>query len=573
VNATAAAAADAGVAGAADRPLTLSRFRRPRLIAFGAYFVLALLTAGWYALSDFKNTCACIGNADPATYMWALKWWPFAITHGHNPFVTHYLWAPTGANVAHAALIPAAAIAMWPVTALFGPIASYNVLSILSPTLAAFTTYLLCRRLVRREVPAFVGGLLFGFGAYLFSQLVGHPNLTLVFLIPVAVHLAVRRANRDLSRRAYVGWMAALFVLQVGLSTEILVTALALGVAMLLAARVMAPAPYRSRIAGLFVESLLAGLIAIVVASPFLYYALVNGSFPHGPPGISDALGMDVLNPFFPTRSSWFNHDFQALGLTFEGGNIAEADGYLSLPIIAAFIIWAAGARHRFLGRMVIVAAALSFLFALGSHVHVAGMPTISLPYNWIRNLPLVDYITPSRLIMYTALAMSIGIADWLADPSGRRWPRWLLVGAGIVVLAPNIPSQYWGTPPENPKFFTTAAYRQYFKPGEQVLLFPFGAGGNSMLWQADTNFDFTMPEGYLGNTAPPEFDNQPFLNQLGGSSPPDPVALVQFLKRYHVRHIVLDADEAFALAPTLRALGLKPVQLGGIVLVPIPSL
>jgi hypothetical protein len=35
--------------------------------------------------------------------MWALSWWPHAISHGINPFVTHYLWSPTGVNVAQGA--------------------------------------------------------------------------------------------------------------------------------------------------------------------------------------------------------------------------------------------------------------------------------------------------------------------------------------------------------------------------------------------------------------------------------------------------------------------------------------
>lgn len=570
MSATTAAAAPVDT-DAPRRSFALSRLHHPRPAAFSAYLVLSLLSVGWYALSDFRHVCACIGNADPATYMWALKWWPFALEHGHNPFVTHYLWAPTGANLAQAAAIPAASLLMWPITALFGPIAAYNVLSIASPVLAAFTTYLLCRRIVGRELPAFVGGLLFGFGAYLFSQLVGHPNLTLVFLIPVAVHLALRRADRDLSRRAYVGWLAALFVLQIGLSTEILFTAVVLGAAMLLAARLLAPAPYRKRIGGLFLETIGAGLVAIVVASPFLYYAVVSGSFPHGPGGISDALGLDVLNPFFPTRSSWFNNDFQALGLTFNGGNIAEADGYLSVPIILAFVIWAVGARQRFLGRMVIVAAALSFVAALGSHLHVAGQQTISLPYNWIRDLPLVDYITPSRIIMYTGLAISIGLADWLARASGRGVARWLLVGVGILALVPNIPSGYWGMPPENPSFFTSTAYRRYLKPGEQVLIFPFGPGGNSMLWQADTNFAFTMPEGYLGNNAPAPFGSDPEINALGSGQPSNPVAFLAYLRRYHVRHLILDTNTALAYLPTFHALGLRPVQVGDVVVVPVP--
>ena len=564
-----AAAVTAGPAS--SRAIRLPRPQRPRLWAFGAYLVLGLLSAGWYALSDPSSTCACIGNADPATYMWALEWWPHALLHGLNPFVTHYLWAPTGANVARAATIPAAALVLSPITALFGPVVAYNVLSIASPILAAFTAYLLCRRIVARELPAFVGGLLFGFGAYQFTQLVGHPNLTLVFLVPVAVHLALRRADREISRRAFVGWLAALLVLQVGLSTEVLATGVVLGGVMLVAAYLLAPSPYRSRIGSLIVEVLGAGLLAVIVTSPFLYYALVSGSFPQGPAQISDALGLDLLNPIFPTRASWFNHDFQALGLTFEGGNIAEADGYLSVPIILAFVLWLVGTRRRFLARMLLVAAVISFVAALGSHLHVAGMQTIALPYNWVRNLPVVDFITPSRIIMYTTLAVAIGVADWLADRSGRTAARWLLVGLGVLLLVPNIPSEYWGTPPDNPSFFTTSTYKHFLVSGETALVLPYGANDNSMLWQAETDFAFKMPEGYLGNSAPPAFANQVIPNQLGGSMPVDPHALLAFLQRYHVRDVIVYGASAQRYVATLLSFGLTAQQAGGVTIVHIP--
>ncbi len=143
----------------------------PVLAFYGAF---AVLTIGRYAIFHPTTVCACLGNEDPATYMWSMVWWPHAIGHGLNPFVTHYLWSPTGVDLAKGATIPTAAILMTPVTALFGPIFSYNVVSVASPALSAFTAYLLCRRLVGRELPAVAGGFLFGFSSYEAAQLLGH---------------------------------------------------------------------------------------------------------------------------------------------------------------------------------------------------------------------------------------------------------------------------------------------------------------------------------------------------------------------------------------------------------------
>ena len=128
--------------------------RRPLLTTWaivGAFYLaLAILTIGSHAVAHPRYECACGGGGDPAIFIWALRWWPHAIAHGINPFVTRSLWWPTGVDLARSTMIPTAAILLAPVTLLFGPIFSYNVLAISSPALAAFTAYLLCRRITKR---------------------------------------------------------------------------------------------------------------------------------------------------------------------------------------------------------------------------------------------------------------------------------------------------------------------------------------------------------------------------------------------------------------------------------------
>jgi hypothetical protein len=559
----------------------LGQLPHPRWWAFGFYLALGVLTAGWYAIGNPKAVCACIGNytvADPATYMWALAWWPHALLHGLNPFVSHYVWAPTGANLASSATIPTAALALAPVTLLFGPLASYDLLSIASPVLAAFTAYLLCRRIAGRELPALAGGYLFGFGAYQFAQLVDHPNLSLVFLVPVMAHLALRRADREISGRLYVVAMAAVLVLQVGLSTEVLATGAALGAVLLVAARFLAPPPYRARLGGLIRETLAAGLLAVLVTSPFLYFALVKEGSQHELPFVSDTWGLDLLNPFFPTLVTWFgSHAFQNLGLTFEGGAIAEADGYLSLPIILAFSLWAASTPRRFLARMLLIAAGVSLFAALGSHLHIAGIQTVALPYNWVRSLPVIRLLTPARIVMYTSLALAIGVAAWLAERPARSLrgaARWLLFALGALMIFPNIGLQLWGGAPANPSFFRGSSYRHYLRAGETVLALPFGAAGNSMLWQAETGFYFRMPEGYLGQFAPRQFQRRGSGGQLSPSEDGDQARLAAFLRVYHVSDIVAEARAAprSRYALELARLGLQGVPVDGVLLYHIPS-
>ena len=126
---------------------------------FVAYVIVAGGTIGGSVLLESGALLRVRrGSPDPSQYMWALAWWPHALLHGTNPLFTHSIWFPEGANIAAAAMIPAAALAMWPVTAAFGPLVSYNVLAILSTALSALTAYLLCRRLTGiARLPSWAG--------------------------------------------------------------------------------------------------------------------------------------------------------------------------------------------------------------------------------------------------------------------------------------------------------------------------------------------------------------------------------------------------------------------------------
>jgi hypothetical protein len=501
--------------------------------------------------------------------MWAISWWPYAITHGLNPFVTHYLWSPTGVNLTQAAMVPTAAIAMAQVTALFGPIFSYNALSIASPALAALTAYLLCRRIVGRELPAVAGGYLYGFSSYEFAQLLGHLNLTLIFLIPVMVHIALRRVDREISRRVYVVEMALLLILQLGLSTELLVESILLGAVVLLSARFFAPWPQRSRIAGLVGETFVAGLIAIVLASPFLYYALLTEKLPQGISNLSDLYGLDLLNLILPTHATWLgNQTLTWLGLTYEHGNVAEAGGYLSAVIVIVFILWLlTEGRRLVLGKLLSITIAASLILALGSHLHVAGRQTAALPFNWLRDLPVFNDIVPSRIVLFTSLAISIGVAAWLAEPGGRVIRRWLVLLLGVVLIFPNLTSSLYGVSPHNPRFFSTSMYRRYLKRNETVLVLPFGVNDISTLWQAETDFYFYMPEGYISSVIPSPFALQPTVDELFSNLLPPASALELFIHQHYVSHVVVDPTMAGGWSGLLASVGLHGREVGDILL------
>ncbi len=320
---------------------------------------------------------------------------------------------------------------------------------------------------------------------------------------------------------------------------------------------------------GLIAETVGAGVAALVVASPFFYYALISGGAPMGAPLYWENFGLDLLNLTFPTSTTWLgHHDFSSLSLSYEISDITETDGYLSVPLMIAFGLWLTGRdRRRLLSRLLAIVAGVSLVVSLGAHLHVAGHSTVALPGDLLKSSSMLDNFIPSRMIMFTTLAVAVGIAAWLAMPEGGLIWRWLTVALVAVLIFPDVTPSLYGGKPSNPPFFSTPTYRRYLKPGETVLALPFGANGQSALWQAETGFYFYMPGGYLSNFVPSSFGSQPIMNNfLKNSMPPAP-ELGSFIRQHYVSDVVVDESIAGAWPGLLAQLGLSGKSVGGVLL------
>ena len=245
------------------------------------------------------------GNGDDALiFAWSLRWWPHAIAHATNPLLTGVVWAPTGFTLADATTIPVPSVALAPVTLTAGPVVAYNVLALLGPPLAAWTAYLLCHRLTRSWAAALAGGFVFGFSAYQWGQLIGgHPNLSLVFLIPVACYLVVRRLEGSIGVRPFVALLALVLVLQFGISTEVVATFTMMAVVTAVAGVLLAPGPWRRRVLEAAGWSVVSFAIAAVVVSPYLYYAF---AYPQPVKAFHPIqLSSDLANFAVPNLMTW----------------------------------------------------------------------------------------------------------------------------------------------------------------------------------------------------------------------------------------------------------------------------
>ena len=108
-----------------------------------------------------------------------------ALIHGQNPFFSDWQNYPVGINagVNGSMLILGALVS--PITFLFGPVVSWNVLERAAPFVSALSMCLVLRRWTRWWPSAFVGGLLYGFSSYVTSSQPGHLFLAFVPLPPL----------------------------------------------------------------------------------------------------------------------------------------------------------------------------------------------------------------------------------------------------------------------------------------------------------------------------------------------------------------------------------------------------
>ena len=532
----------------------------PAVAAFGIYLILSLVLVGGPVLTGSSNQCICLGQ-DEGIFIWAFAWWPHAIAHGLNPFHPNIIYAPQGFDIALGALIPGAALLLAPVTAIAGPLFSYNLTMLMCPVLGAFFAFLLCRRITGRFWPSLFGGWVFGFSPFMFGALAGHMQLTLIFLAPAIVHIVVRGLAGELSPTRFVVLLVVTLAFQFLFGAEEFVSFTLFGAIALALGFVLGNSEQRAAVRGVVVPIALAYLITAVIVSPYLYYAFQPG----GLPILLDRTDMfsnDLLAFVTPLPDiALGGSTFASTSSHFTAGWI-EGGAYFGLPLIALICLGAVKRWRRLDGKVMVLTFAIVLICSLGDHLHVNGSASIPLPWAVGHHLPVLGLALPSRFVAYCFLIGGILAAIWLAQTT-RRVVGWSLAALSIVFLWPAIGQGFWRGTPDLPPLFTNAAYRNVITPKDTALLLPVGGSGNSMLWQAETGLRFKMASGYVvPPEAPDPYKNLPIYPTLTGGAPiPDETgAAATFLYTHHVTVAVIDPTESTAApwVPLLQRLGWK---------------
>jgi len=530
---------------------------RQGLLALAAYLAVFILL---YAFPLVRHPgLPQVGQAtlDPNFYVWSWRWWPYALTHGLNPLFSAQVGAPAGYNLAWTTTVPAVAVVLIPVTAAFGPIVSFNLTLLLAAPVSAWAAFVAARRLTGRFWAALVAGAVYGFSWYEVDETgAGHPNLCVILLLPLMLYLVLLWRDGKLGRTAFVVLMAVAMAAEFYVFEETFAEMTALGAAALVIGFALARPADRRAVARLAWLTAVAWVVAVVLASPYLAYALR-----HAPPQ-------------FVKVSPAFSLNLKDL--------VDPVSGILLLLILLGLAVLTWSSR---LTRLLVIGFVLIIALAIGPDPVIGGKQYSAVPWARLWYLPVARSAEPLRLMIFGSLVLAIAVALWLAIPGTNgallvlRWVLGLAAAAAIVAYIPTAsrgsaipagaPSAAVRPTAALPAFLHDGLYRRYLRPGEIVVVVS-NRGNAGLMFQADTDFYMRIAGGFV---------NRSFSTATGLPAPvenlkhPTPALERQFLAYVHQAGIGAILVERAWKAPWMKVfsrIGLHGTLVGGVIVYPV---
>lgn len=470
--------------------------------------IVVWLAAALYQYSAFVRHPAkgVPGGPDGILYAWYFESVSHSLGHGHLPFITTSMNAPTGLNLMWNTAVILPAVLCAPLTAAFGAAFVVGWLMTLSPVLAATSAYLVLRRLSGRTALPFVLATLYGFGPFFAGQS-GHLHLTLAAaLLPIVVLLAHRLFLTSSAGPVMLGvWLGVVVAAMMLISEEVTAMAALVGAVAVVLGALVYPAVARENWAraarGLGVA---VAVSAVLLAVPLAYQFKGPLALTHGVTQVNQPL--DLASPIRPSFLQYFadassvalNHRFRA--------NYVEDTGYLGLPLILlllAVVIWLIVRRDRF-AYWWSVTFVITFVISLGSPLWIAGHRTgVVLPWDLVDGVPLLSSMITVRftvLLMLLVVLLLLYASSQVTAPTRYR----IAVAVVAVALLPLLPAHGRAyavrTPLSTPAFFTTDAI-DTIPAGATVLVLPISGepitAATAMNWQLRSHMHFKLVGGY----------------------------------------------------------------------------
>jgi hypothetical protein len=462
-------------------------------LALACYLVIWVATRTFPLLTHPDQPQLDQASMDPNFYVWCLSWWPYAITHGINPLYTNQIGAPGGYNLAWATTIPPLAVLVWPITLLAGPVTAFGLLVMTAIPVSGWAAFLLCRRLTGRFWASLAGGAVYGFSAYEMNHITaGQLNLSFAPLLPLLAYLVLLWRDGRIGSRWFTVLLGLGLAVQYYLFTETLADLTLLTVVGLGIGYLLADSSGRRFIFRLARCTGIAYLLAIALAVPDLIYMLT-----HTPPGFvrdPSVNGVTFANLVVPRVGQDFGIGWLTQHAAIPGPG---ADGYIGIPLLVLTVLWAIRTWSARLTKFLVAMLGLCLICAIGPVLRGVGPWRLTLPWARLWYLPVARSAFPVRFMVFAFLGLAVITALWLASPSARTWPRWLLGVVALAAIGANTPALSFAAVPGTPAFITAGTDKQALHHGDTVVVLS-GRGNAGMLWQAEAGFHFRVAGGFI---------------------------------------------------------------------------
>ena len=480
-----------------------------RAWAFAAYLVaaIALTLPVWVSPATKWPS----GPGDPMAYMQFLGWFPFAISHDLNPLLDTYVNLPAGTNSMWGGNFPFAAAALWPVTAMFGVIVSYNIAIVGGLALDGWCTFLWLRRHARHSVAAWLGGLLMVLGPFASTRAYGHLGFLLVFPVPL-LFMAIERVVTD-PRHGHLRWGATigtLAAIQLLCCEEIVALfTVAVGSTVVIAG-LLFPRATKTRLVPCVKTLAVALAVFLAISAAPLGYQFLGPGRIVGPIQAPNTFVTDVVNLVVPGGATALQPSFAAVLAGHWAGGFMENDAYIGIPLLIVSIYAVIRWRRDPWLRVVGFGTAAALVWSLGAFLHIDGIThhLLPLPGRLLDYLPVVDNILPARFDLFIDLGLAALVAVFVdRGVLAGSWRARVVGGLAFVLvcvtLAPRMPLPVYVT--DTPRYFLPGGDIDALRQGTVALVVPYGDGESTMdplLWQAESGFRVRMVAGAIYTAA-----------------------------------------------------------------------
>ena len=503
---------------------TQRRTRRWKTNIWTLFYIPLALIPNWGAwVQGPTHTLSSGLGGDGGQEIWFLGITAHQILHFHNPFFTDVMNIPHGVNLADVTSMPLLGGICAPLTWIWGPIFTYNVLTFLSTVGSALTMYWLAGRWIERRSSRFLAGLLYAFSPYMAAQLWGHLFLTMIFVFPIIIlsldEIFVRQNWKPWQSGGLLGLCC---IAQIGISPELLLDGAIIGalpaIALLvnLARKPVAASIYALRAIGITVA------VAILPTALFVYNFLygkghMSGAYRNA--AMVSNLKVDFLSMLLPGSIQRFGMHVATKidALTYFGQAIHtpdpfESGGFISIPLMLLMLgclplVW----KRREIW-VLALGAAISLLISMGSQPTINGhWLRFTGPFSILQDLPLLENSIASRWTLFLWLFVAIlaaiiydrAVTYFQTATQSLRFKQLRAASISLAILAVISLLPRWPMPQQEqqvPKWFLSSKVKT-LTPDSVIVTSPLAINGTplAMMWQSINGFNYRLAHGSAG--------------------------------------------------------------------------